>query len=174
LANMGAKSHNSGGQAAPLYKRRRIMIENSHNGRKAMKQIIIIGAGMGGMAAGIYGQINGFETTIFEAHSLPGGQCTNWTRKGYVFDGCMHYFGGGNPHSKVEAFWNELGVQPCEKAEINELISAYFPDGTSFHDYCDLHKFQFHLKQITPEDTDVIDEYIEGIKLFQKKTPWEN
>lgn len=37
-----------------------------------MKTIIIIGAGMGGLAAGIYGQANGFKTTIFEAHSLPG------------------------------------------------------------------------------------------------------
>jgi phytoene dehydrogenase-like protein len=31
-----------------------------------MKRIIIIGSGMGGLATGIYGQRNGFETTIFE------------------------------------------------------------------------------------------------------------
>lgn len=41
------------------------------------KSIIIIGAGIGGMAAGIYGQINGFQTRIFEMHHLPGGQCAN-------------------------------------------------------------------------------------------------
>ena len=134
-----------------------------------MKKIIIIGSGMGGMAAGIYGQLNGFDTIIFEAHSQPGGQCTSWKRKGYVFDGCMHHFGGGSPQTKVEAFWQELGVQPCEKVEVNELISAVFPDGTSFHDYCDLEKLESHLKQLSPEDADIIDEYINGIRLFQKK-----
>ena len=30
------------------------------------QSVIIIGAGMGGLAAGIYGQINGFRTRIFE------------------------------------------------------------------------------------------------------------
>jgi phytoene dehydrogenase-like protein len=39
--------------------------------------IIIVGAGMGGMAAGIYGQMNGYETQIFEMHIKPGGQCTS-------------------------------------------------------------------------------------------------
>jgi phytoene dehydrogenase-like protein len=38
------------------------------------KSIIIIGAGMGGLAAGIYGQMNGYQTKIFEMHSVPGGQ----------------------------------------------------------------------------------------------------
>lgn len=42
----------------------------------AGKRIAIIGAGMGGLAAGIYGQLNGYQTEIFEMHSLPGGQCT--------------------------------------------------------------------------------------------------
>lgn len=134
-----------------------------------MKRIIIIGSGMGGLAAGIYGQLNGFDTTVFESHSLAGGQCTSWNRKGYIFDGCMHYLGGGSPKSKVEAFWEELGVQPCEKVEINELINAVFPDGETFHDYCDLGKLQSHLKQISPEDADIIDVYINAIKLFQKK-----
>ena len=42
------------------------------------KSIIIIGAGMGGLAAGIYGEMNGYETKIFEMHTKPGGQCTSF------------------------------------------------------------------------------------------------
>jgi thioredoxin reductase len=37
------------------------------------KPIIIIGAGMGGLSAGCYGQMNGYNTQIFEMHTLPGG-----------------------------------------------------------------------------------------------------
>ena len=52
--------------------------------------IIIIGAGIAGLAAGCYAQMNGYKTKIFELHELPGGLCTAWERKGYVFDGCIH------------------------------------------------------------------------------------
>jgi phytoene dehydrogenase-like protein len=40
--------------------------------------IIIIGAGIAGLAAGCYAQMNGYQTRIFEMHNLPGGLCTAW------------------------------------------------------------------------------------------------
>ena len=42
-----------------------------------MASIIIVGAGVGGMATGIYAQRNGFDTAIFEVHSKPHGPCTS-------------------------------------------------------------------------------------------------
>ena len=48
----------------------------------AEKSIIIIGAGIAGLSAGCYGQMNGYRTHIFEMHSLPGGLCTAWKRRG--------------------------------------------------------------------------------------------
>ena len=63
---------------------------------KTSNDIIIIGAGIAGMAAGCYAQMNGYKTRIFEMHHLPGGLCTSWQRKGYTFDGCIYYlFGSG-------------------------------------------------------------------------------
>jgi len=59
--------------------------------------VAIIGAGMGGLAAGVYGQLRGLNTTIFEMHDKPGGLCTAWTRKGYTFDGCIHHLAGCLP-----------------------------------------------------------------------------
>ena len=37
------------------------------------KSIIIIGAGIAGLAAGCYGQMNGYRTQIFEMDTEPGG-----------------------------------------------------------------------------------------------------
>ena len=54
----------------------------------------VIGAGMGGLASGIFGQLNGYRTQIFEMHSISGGQCTSWKRKGYIFDVCIHHLFG--------------------------------------------------------------------------------
>ena len=50
------------------------------------KTMIIVGAGITGLSTGFYAQMNGFNTTIFEMHKIPGGLCTAWTRKGYTFD----------------------------------------------------------------------------------------
>jgi phytoene dehydrogenase-like protein len=127
---------------------------------------------MGGMATGIYGQGSGFHTTIFEAHDKPGGQCTSWNRKGYVFDACIHFFGAGNLQTKFDTLWRELGVLPCEMVETNEVASALSPDGTYYHDYYNLEKLQAHLKQLSPADAAAIDTYIKGIKRFQKKEPF--
>jgi len=59
-------------------------------GEKCWGPFIIIGADVAGLSAGCYGQMNGYDTKIFELHTLPGGLCTSWKRKGYVFDGCIH------------------------------------------------------------------------------------
>ncbi|MGD2079495.1 MAG: hypothetical protein PVH18_14015, partial [Chloroflexota bacterium] len=37
---------------------------------KRQKSIAIIGAGVAGLAAGCYGQMNGYQTHIFELHDL--------------------------------------------------------------------------------------------------------
>lgn len=131
-----------------------------------MNSIIIIGAGMGGLAAGIYGQHNGFQTTIYEAHTLPGGQCTGWKRKGYTFDASIHSLNGFKDHTRVNDFWQELGAMPCEMVKRNEFVSAMGPDGTVFYNYFDLEKLEAHLKQLAPEDSAVIDAYLQGIRSF--------
>jgi phytoene dehydrogenase-like protein len=48
------------------------------------KSVVIIGAGLAGMSSGCYGQMNGYDTRIFEMQSKPGGLCTHWKRKGYT------------------------------------------------------------------------------------------
>ena len=73
------------------------------------KSIIIVGGGIAGLSTGCYAQMNGFKTTIFEMHSIPGGLCTAWKRKGYKFDISMHMVTGSlsGPFNKM---WKELGV----------------------------------------------------------------
>lgn len=58
------------------------------------RRVAIIGAGLGGLAAGVYGQLVSLDRTIFEMHDKPGGLCTAWTRQGYTFDGCIHHLAG--------------------------------------------------------------------------------
>src|SRR5690348_12922347 len=58
------------------------------------EKVIIIGAGIAGLACGCYLQMNGIQTEILEASLLPGGLCTAWHRGPYVFDGCLRWLIG--------------------------------------------------------------------------------
>jgi len=58
------------------------------------KKIVIIGGGVAGLSAGIYAKLNNFDVEIIEMHSITGGQCTAWDRKGYRFDYCLNWLVG--------------------------------------------------------------------------------
>ena len=73
------------------------------------KSIIIIGAGVAGLSAGCYGQMNGYHTRIFEMDTRPGGLCTAWKRKGYTVT-TIHWFMGAGPKSSYYKIWEELGA----------------------------------------------------------------
>lgn len=123
---------------------------------------------MGGMAAGIYGQINGYETRIYEMHTKPGGQCVSWRRKGYTFDACIHHFFGCKPGSSVYQMWHELGALPRELVTLKECTAVASPDGKMFVDYYDLERLKKTLLNLSPTDTKMIEKYIELIKVFAK------
>jgi len=130
------------------------------------KSIIIIGAGMGGMAAGIYGQMNGYETQIFEMHTKPGGQCASWKRKGYTFDACIHHFFGCKPGSDINQMWHEIGALPRELVYIEECTAVASTNGKMFVDYYDIERLRETLLKLSPADAKMIQQYIGAIKVF--------
>jgi len=136
------------------------------------KSIIIIGAGMGGLAAGVYARMNGYRTRIFEMHTGPGGQCTAWKRGGYTFDVCIHHLMGCSPFSKINLLWQELGAMPRELIYTKECVSVASPEGKLFNDYYDLELLERHLKELAPGDARVIEEYVRAISAFSKSDIW--
>ncbi len=130
------------------------------------KSIIIIGAGMGGLSAGIYARRNGYETTIFEQHYLPGGQCASYKRKGYTFDVCIHHLFGTEPGSRLYGLWEELGAMPRTLAATNEAVAACSPEGRMYFDYWDSKRLEEHIKELSPADSELAVEYARAIRDF--------
>ena len=130
------------------------------------ESIIIIGSGMGGLAAGIYGRMKGCQTKIYEMHSLPGGQCASWKRAGYTFDACIHHLFGCSPASRIHDLWTEIGAMPRELVKVAECVSVLSPEGKLFRDYYDLDRLEAHMLELAPGDAAVIKDYIRGIKAF--------
>ncbi len=128
--------------------------------------IIIIGAGFAGLGAGIYSQMNGYHSQIFEMHDKPGGLCTSWKRKGYTFDGCIHWLIGSNPDSGFNRYWQEAGIAQAHTfINMDEYMRFEGADGRTLIFYTDINRLEKHLLEFAPVDEKLIKEFIAGIRM---------
>src|SRR5512146_1320654 len=117
------------------------------------KTILIIGAGVSGLCAGIYGQLNGYQTRIVEAHKIPGGLVTAWRRKGYLVDLCIHWLAGSGPGLHLHRYWNEIGLlEGREFIQVDQYGVYHGVDGRAVHFYCDPDTLEQHLARLAPQD----------------------
>jgi phytoene dehydrogenase-like protein len=127
--------------------------------------MIIIGAGLAGLSTGCYAQMNGYKTRIFELHDKPGGCCTSWKRKGYVFDYCIHNLSGTSPDSDFHAIWKELGAfEGLKLLSFPELVELRSVDGRSLMVSADLDELRRSMLEFSPSDAAIIEEYIDAAK----------
>jgi phytoene dehydrogenase-like protein len=123
------------------------------------KDIIIIGAGMAGLSAGCYAQMNGYKTSIYEMNKIPGGLCTAWERKGYTFDISMHML-TGSVSGPIHKMWEELGVAGNFKFYFHDQISQIEGMGRKLNFSTDRKKLEEEMLAISPEDAGLIKEFI--------------
>ncbi|HQI05512.1 MAG TPA: NAD(P)-binding protein, partial [bacterium] len=121
------------------------------------KKVIIIGGGIAGLSAGIYSAMNGFDTEIIEMHSVAGGQCTAWDRKGYRFDYCLHWL-VGTSKGAFHDIWVETNVLN-DKTEVidHEIHSRIFDkERNEFIIYSNIDRWEKYLLELAPEDQKTI------------------
>lgn len=122
------------------------------------KKVIIVGGGVAGLSAGIYSAMNGFETEIIEMHSVAGGQCTAWDRKGYRFDYCLHWL-VGTSQGAFNEIWKETNVLNDETEIIDHEIHSRILDeqGNEFIIYSNIDRWEKYLIELAPEDKSSIE-----------------
>lgn len=131
------------------------------------KKVIIIGAGVAGLAAGVYARRAGFETTILEKHFIPGGLSTSWSRKGYLFEGGMHWLTGSSEKLTLNRIWHEVGALKENNPIFNkDPFYTLVKDGKELHLYRDVKKLEQHLIENCPEDKKAIKKMVRDIKIF--------
>lgn len=125
------------------------------------ENIVIIGGGIAGLAAGCYARMNGYGATVFELHDKPGGLCTAWKRKGYVVDGCIHWLVGSGPAVQgLYRAWRELGMLQGREFKDHEIfISIVGKDGKTFNLYTNIDRLEKHMLELSPADSKLIKEF---------------
>ena len=132
-----------------------------------MKKIVVIGAGISGLSAAIFAQRNGFEVTLCEQHSAAGGMCTSWKRKGYLFEGAVHWLTGSSPKTEIHQLWRDTGaLDDNVKVINNDVFYSVEHDGKFVNLYRDLDKTVKHLAAISPNDKKQLKRLVSDVKAF--------
>ena len=117
-----------------------------------MKQVVIIGAGLGGLAAALRLRARGFAVTVFEAGPTFGGKMNRWVSKGFTFD---------TGPSLITMPWvfqdlyRAAGSRMEDHVELLPLhpLSEYvYDDGTRFTYTSSLPEWLQTVKQLEPRD----------------------
>ncbi|MEI6846647.1 MAG: NAD(P)/FAD-dependent oxidoreductase [Chlorobiaceae bacterium] len=129
--------------------------------------VIVIGAGIGGLTAAALLQERGISTIVFEKNRYPGGSCSSFQCNGYSFDaGASMFYGFGengksgtlNLHTKI---FRKLGVKVNT---IHDPVQIYYhlPNGFSVQASYDRNAFLNTLITRFPHET-------EGIRKFYRE-----
>ncbi len=133
-----------------------LVIEDLYDARlegegSVMKDVIIIGGGMAGLAAGCYAQASGYRSQILEAHAIPGGLCTAWKRKGYVFDTSLHLL-MSSTSGTFHRTWCDLGVLQTRTFVYPEVRMRIETQGRQIDLHSDLDQLERELVAASPRD----------------------
>jgi all-trans-retinol 13,14-reductase len=132
--------------------------------------VIVIGAGMGGMSCAAALAKYGHRVLVLEQHYLPGGFTHMFGRKGYEWDVGVHAIGEMRPGDMPFEMLNWLtdGAvrmvplgNPYDRFEFHDGYSVHFPDTKA--------AFVADLKSRFPEQAGKLDRYFEAVEAASKQ-----
>lgn len=89
--------------------------------------VIIIGAGMGGLTAGALLAKDGLKTLVIEKHSIPGGYATSFKRKDFWFDSVLDAISGCHNGGWIWQAVKRLGLEKeIELYGLTQSAQIYF------------------------------------------------
>jgi C-3',4' desaturase CrtD len=114
-----------------------------------MKKIIVIGAGVGGLTTAALLAQQGYDVTVFEGQTYPGGSASTFFHKGYRFESGATVAGGFQPNGphfvagkKLNINWKVHRHDPAWVVHLpdrsvaltldHQDVLAKFPDSASF------------------------------------------
>ena len=127
--------------------------------------VIVIGAGNGGLMASASLAQKGLNVLLLERHNIPGGAATSFCRGRFEFEVALHQLSGlGTPDKPglLRMALDSLGVMDdLEFVEMNDLYSVHMPGKTHVALKPDREQVLDELKTKFPHEADAIDRFFE-------------
>ena len=132
------------------------------------KTAIIIGAGIGGIATALYLAKNGYQASVYEKNSSPGGRCGQLIRDGHRFDlGATMLLMPGI----YRQVFGELGITLEDGKDIvplDDLYTIWFDNGEKIDFTSDDSRMKEQLEKIEPGSFEKSKKYVTaGYNIFR-------
>lgn len=125
--------------------------------------VVVVGSGVSGLAAGILLSERGRRVLVLEQHRIPGGLLQRFRRKGIPFETGFHYIGGAGEGGPLRRYLRRLGVldrirlEPMDPDGFDEIVLPgrrfAFPQGVE--------RSRARLKAEFPAEAGGVDRYFE-------------
>jgi len=132
--------------------------------------VVVIGAGNGGLAAAAALQRKGLRTVLLERHNIPGGAATSFVRGDFEFEVALHQLSGvGTEESPfmLRQFFDEVGLsERVTLVEEHELYRYIVPGLIDITLPADMRGIARVLSERFPAESQAIEDYLQACALI--------
>jgi C-3',4' desaturase CrtD len=100
-------------------------------GDRSQTQVVVIGAGIGGLTAAALLARRGYAVALFEQAAIPGGCASTFKRQGFTFDVGATQVAGLEPDGIHHRIFAELDLELPEATPCDPACAVYLPGETS-------------------------------------------
>lgn len=128
--------------------------------------VIVIGAGVGGLAAAGLLARAGYSVLVLERHAVVGGCCSTFRRAHFIFDAAVHAIGGCSSDDIIGQWLNDMEVaQEIEFVRLDPFYTINIA-GEKLEIPANLHELKHALLTLSPNDASAIQQVIDEIEMF--------
>lgn len=134
------------------------------------KEAVVIGAGLAGLASSCLLARRGYEVTVLEKNSTPGGKMQELQMDSYRFDTGPSLF---TMPFILKKLFEECGERFDDYLELTEpdpLCRYFFPDGTIFNNYAERDQSLAEIEKFAPEDREAYARFLDYSEGLYNKT----
>ncbi len=121
---------------------------------------VVIGAGLGGLAAAIRLGARGYRVTVVDRLDQPGGRARVFRDEGFVFDAGPTVI---TAPFLLEELWRLAGAELSEDVELREVTPFYrirFHDGSVFDYTGDAEAMRAQIRALSPDDVEGYERFL--------------
>ena len=132
------------------------------------RKVVVIGAGIAGLAVSIELLQKGFDVTLIEKNKDVGGLCSGYDVDGYYIDGCLHWLLGFSKGNKIYKLWKNIGAYSDEVPVISlPYFSVIEYNGVKVRFGRDLEKTKEEWLSLFKEDEEEINKFFSLVKAMK-------
>ena len=129
------------------------------------RKIVIIGSGISGLCAAVYGLKCGYQVEVLEMHDMAGGLATSWRRGDYTFETCLHWLLGSKPGGELNADWREIfDIEKLTFVNGEEFSRIEDESGGSLSIYTDIDRLEWEMLRRAPKDESAIRSFAREVR----------